>query len=179
MKFIPTHINGVTIIAIEPVVDDRGFFARTLCEEEYAEAGLPTRFIQQSVSFSPTRHTLRGLHFQARPHEETKIVRCTRGAAFDVVVDLRSDSETYLDHVTVRLSEDEHNAVHVPPGCAHGHMTLLENTELLYLMTVEHRPESARGVRWNDEVLAIQWPAEPILISERDRGYPDLEVREQ
>lgn len=176
MRFTPTPIDGVFVIEAEPIPDERGFFARVFCEEEFGSQGLVTRFVQHSISFSPALHTLRGLHYQAEPHAETKVVRCTRGAVFDVVVDLRVDSPTYLHHVSLGLTAGDGNAVYIPAGCAHGHLTVEEDTELLYLISDFHRSEAARGVRWNDGALGIHWPAAPRVISRRDNSYPDLEV---
>jgi dTDP-4-dehydrorhamnose 3,5-epimerase len=164
------------VVVVEPErhTDERGFFARTWCADEFAAAGLPDWFVQTSVSWNEHRHTLRGMHWQAEPHGEGKLVRCTRGAILDVGVDMRSDSPTYLRHVAVRLDEENRRALFLAPGLAHGFLTLEADTEVLYQMDTPYVPEAARGARWDDPAFAIAWPAAPEVISERDRTYPDL-----
>ena len=174
MRFTPTPLAGAVIIDLDRHMDERGFFARTWCADEFVAAGLPGRFVQSSVSWNEHRHTLRGMHWQAEPHGEGKLVRCTRGAVLDVAVDLRSESPTYLRHVAVRLDEDNRRAIFLPPGLAHGFLTLEPATEVLYEMDTRYVPEAARGARWDDPAFAIDWPASPEVISERDRSYPDL-----
>jgi dTDP-4-dehydrorhamnose 3,5-epimerase len=174
MRFEPTAIDGAVVVDIEPHQDERGFFARTWCAEEFERAGLPAGLSQCSVSWNRHRHTLRGMHWQAAPHGEGKLVRCTRGAIFDVVVDLRPQSATYLDHVAVRLDQDNRRALFVPPGLAHGFLTLVDETEVAYQMDTVHVPDAARGARWDDPAFAISWPAPPEVLSDRDRAYPDL-----
>lgn len=175
MIFHPTAIPGARLIEPERLEDERGFFARTWCEREFSAAGLPTRLAQCSLSYNAARGTLRGLHYQAPPHEESKVVRCVRGAIHDVVVDLRSDSPAYLEHLGVELSAENRLALFVPEGCAHGFLTLEEDTEVYYMISEFYEPAAARGVRWNDPALGIEWPEEPRVLSERDAGYPDLE----
>lgn len=174
MRITPTKLPGVFVIDIEPQGDERGFFARTYCHKEFAAQGLCTRWVQCNVSFNTRAGTLRGLHWQAAPHEEIKLVRCTAGAAYDVVVDLRVDSPTYCQWVAVELSATNRRAVYIPAGCAHGFQTLVDNTELFYQMSAFYVPQAARGVRWNDPALAIEWPAcNTRIIAPRDRSFPD------
>jgi dTDP-4-dehydrorhamnose 3,5-epimerase len=172
--FEPTAIEDVVIVGVDRHVDERGFFARTWCMQEFAEAGLPTGLVQCSLSWNEHRHTLRGLHWQAAPDGEGKLVRCTRGSIFDVVVDLRPTSCTYLNHVAVELDQENRRALFIPPGLAHGFLTLVDSTEVYYQMDAVHVPDAARGARWDDPVFDIAWPATPALISERDRTYPDF-----
>jgi dTDP-4-dehydrorhamnose 3,5-epimerase len=159
---------------IEPIAkrDDRGFFARTFCAEEFARFGLETSFVQRSVSFNARRGTLRGLHFQESPHVETKIVRCTRGAIFDVIVDLRPEEPSFRRFVQVDLRADRANMLYVPPGCAHGFLTLEDASEVYYEITPAYRPEASTGIRWDDPDLAIPWPFQPVVTSERDEMLP-------
>ncbi len=173
MIFAPTALPGAVIVELEPHSDERGFFARSWCAREFAAAGLPADLVQCNVSWNARRHTLRGMHWQAAPHQEAKVVRCTRGAILDVVVDLRPGSSTYLKHVAVRLDEENRRALLVPSGAAHGFLTLADGSEVFYQMSAFHRPEAARGARWDDPAFAIPWPAPPSVISERDRSYPD------
>lgn len=154
--------------------DERGHFARTWCRAEMAERGLVDRIEQINTGFSPRRGTLRGLHWQVPPHHEVKVVRCTRGAAFDVVVDLRQGSPTYRQWAGVHLGSDEGVIVYVPEGCAHGYLTLLDATEVEYLTSAMYAPEAARGVRHDDPAFAVDWPAEIVLMSAADRSWPDF-----
>jgi dTDP-4-dehydrorhamnose 3,5-epimerase len=167
-------LAGAVLVELERHVDERGFFARTWCADEFAAAGLPEQFVQSSISWNEHRHTLRGMHWQSDPHGEGKLVRCTRGAILDVAVDLRPDSPTYLQHVAVHLDDDNRSALFLPPGLAHGFLTLVPATEVLYQMDYGYVPEAACGARWDDPAFAISWPARPEIISERDRSYPDL-----
>jgi len=175
MRFTPAGLPDTVIVDIEERVDGRGLFARTFCEEEFASAGLPTRFVQSSVSFNAHRGTLRGLHYQVPPKAEGKLVRCTRGAVYDVVLDLRSSSPAYLRSISVELTAENRRALYIPPGCAHGFQTLLDDSEVLYLMTEFYAPETARGVRWNDPLFGIAWPIGNPTMSERDATYPDFQ----
>ena len=174
MIFRSTAIGGVWIVEPEGHVDERGLFARTWCAREFAEHGLADCFVQGSVSHNPRRGTLRGLHYQAEPHAEAKLVRCTRGAIYDVALDLREQSPTFRQHVGVVLDAANRLALYVPEGCAHGFQTLEDDTEVLYQMSAFHAPEAARGVRWDDPAFAIPWPPADRLIGERDRAYPDF-----
>jgi dTDP-4-dehydrorhamnose 3,5-epimerase len=175
MIFRATAIPGVTIIEIEPRRDERGFFARGYCAGELTAHGLAAGLVQGSISFNHRRGTLRGMHYQAEPAPEPKTVRCTRGSVFDVAVDLRRGSSAFCRWVGVELSAENRRSLHVPPGCAHGFITLEDETEVFYLIGAAHAPELARGVRWNDPAFAIEWPLEPAVISERDAGYADFE----
>jgi dTDP-4-dehydrorhamnose 3,5-epimerase len=174
VRFTPTAIPGVVLVDIERVIDERGFFARTWCADEFAAAGLPNAFVQTSVSWNQHRRTLRGMHWQAAPHGEGKLVRCSRGALVDVVVDLRPDSETYLEHLVVELDHESRRAVFIPAGLAHGFLSLTDRTEVVYQMDTPYVPAAARGARWDDPAFAIRWPTTPAVISERDRSYPDF-----
>lgn len=175
MHFVPTKLAGVFVVEPERFADDRGHFARTWCVREFAERGLETKLVQCSTSYNRRRGTLRGMHYQAAPHEEVKLVRCTRGAAYDVVIDLRPGSPTHRQWVAVELSAENGVAVYIPGGCAHGYQTLTDDTELVYLMSEFYHPESARGVRWDDPAVGIEWPECPErIIAPRDRSFPDL-----
>lgn len=175
MKFLPTGFGDLHVVELEPRCDMRGFFARTWCEREFEDAGLETRLVQCSVSFNMRRGTLRGMHFQVAPFEETKLVRCTAGAILDVVIDVRPDSPTHLRHFAVELSASDRRALYIPPGFAHGFQTLADDTEVFYQMSEFFAPECARGIRWNDPRFAIEWPiAEPIII-DRDATYADYD----
>jgi dTDP-4-dehydrorhamnose 3,5-epimerase len=173
MRFEAMPLAGAWIVDIERVVDERGFFARSWCSEAFARHGLQASLTQCSVSFNRRRGTLRGMHYQAEPHPETKLVRCTRGAVWDVVIDLRPASPTYRRWHAVELNEENHRAVYVPAGFAHGFQTLSDGSEVFYQMSQPFVPESARGVRWNDPAFAIAWPESERVISARDSGYPD------
>ena len=175
MIFRPTAIGGVWLVEPERHVDERGFFARTWCEAEFRARGLRAQLAQASISYSPRRGTLRGLHYQAAPHEEAKLVRCTRGAVFDVVVDLRPSSPTFTQHISARLDAGTRLALYVPEGCAHGFQTLTDDTEVFYQMSTPHVPGAGRGVRWDDPAFAIQWPAADRIIAPRDCTYPDFQ----
>jgi dTDP-4-dehydrorhamnose 3,5-epimerase len=175
LKITPTTIAGVFLVDIERLSDDRGFFARTSCVREFAEHGLNTAWVQSSISYNQKKGTLRGMHYQAEPAPETKLVRCTAGAVFDVVVDLRPDSATFRQWLGVELSAENRRAIYIPPGIAHGFQTLADETELFYQISEFFRPELSRGVRWDDPAFKIDWPAaDPRIMSERDRSYPDL-----
>lgn len=174
MIFRETVVPGAFVIEPERLRDERGFFARTWCVRECAEHGLNPQVVQCSISVSEKKGTLRGLHYQAAPHAETKLVRCTRGAIYDVIVDLRADSPAFLRHFAVELSAENHTMLYVPEGVAHGFQTLADDTEVAYQMSAFHALAHARGVRWNDPVFAIAWPPGERIISERDRSYPDF-----
>jgi len=173
MRFIPTPLADAYTIGPEKLEDDRGFFARVWCQKEFAEHNLDTRLVQASISFNKKRGTLRGMHLQVSPFAETKLVRCIQGAIYDVIVDLRPDSATYLNWTSVELTAENRKALYVPKGFAHGFQTLKDNTEILYQMSEFYSPESARGFRWNDPAFNIIWAEEVSVISERDRTYAD------
>jgi dTDP-4-dehydrorhamnose 3,5-epimerase len=172
--FIPTALSGALVIEPEPASDSRGLFARTWCRRELAAQGLDTELAQCSTSFNKRKGTLRGMHYQAAPFAETKIVRCTRGAIHDVIIDLRPDSPTYTQHVAVVLTAEDRKALYVPKGFAHGFQTLEDDTEVFYQISEFYSPEHSRGVRWDDPAFAIVWPADEPTMSERDRRYPDF-----
>jgi dTDP-4-dehydrorhamnose 3,5-epimerase len=172
--FIETKLKGVFIIEPEAFEDDRGFFARIWCQQEFATHRLNPRLVQCNISFNRKRGTLRGMHYQAAPHEEAKLVRCTMGGIYDVIIDLRANSPTFKQHIAVVLTAQNYIMLYVPEGFAHGFQTLEDNTEVLYQMSAFYAPASARGVRWNDPAFGIQWPPAERIISERDRTYPDF-----
>lgn len=174
MLITPVFIAGVYLVEPERHCDERGFFARTWCREEFARAGLNADWVQCNVSFNTKRGTLRGLHYQAAPHEEVKLVRCTQGAIYDVVVDLRPGSPTFRQSFGVELTAANHLAVYIPAGCAHGFQTLADGSEVFYHMGAPFEAAAARGVRWNDPAFAIAWPMSPTVISERDQAYADF-----
>jgi dTDP-4-dehydrorhamnose 3,5-epimerase len=168
------RVRGAFVVELEPASDERGFFARTFSAEEFAGRGLTAAVAECSVSFNPVRFTLRGLHYQRRPYEEAKLVRCPRGAIFDVVADLRPGSETYLAWDSAELTAENRHALYVPEGCAHGFLTLADDSEVHYQISQSYVPDAAAGVRWDDPLLGIDWPAEPAAISARDASFPDL-----
>ncbi len=174
MHFLPLTIEGAYQVEPELLTDERGFFARTWSRDEFAAQQLCSEFSQCSVSYNRKAGTLRGMHFQIDPHPEVKLVRCTRGSVFDVVLDLRPESATFLQWQAVDLSMDNRRMLYIPQRCAHGYQTLVDDTELLYQIHGEYRSESARGVRWNDPSFAIAWRETPGVISERDANYPDF-----
>jgi dTDP-4-dehydrorhamnose 3,5-epimerase len=169
--FTESALAGAFVVDMDRIEDDRGFFARSFCAEEFAAHGLPTHMPQCSVSFNARRATLRGLHFQADPHAEDKLVRCTAGAIFDVIVDLRPDSPTCRRWMGLELTADNRRALFIPRGFAHGFITLTDGAEVLYMMSVPHAPGYSRGIRWNDPALAIDWPLEPQYMTARDAAY--------
>lgn len=174
MRFEGCALAGVFRIIPEPHMDSRGLFARTFCAREFADRGLETCFVQCNTSFNTRQGTLRGLHFQRAPNEEVKLVRCVRGSAFDVVVDLRANSPTYLQWVGLELTAENREAIYIPKGCAHGFQSLSDDTELLYQMSVFYCAESSGGLRWNDPALRISWPIGDPILSERDAAFPDF-----
>jgi dTDP-4-dehydrorhamnose 3,5-epimerase len=174
MTFTRLGLEGACVIGLERHDDERGFFARSWCRQEFAAHGLNAQLAQCNISFNMRRGTLRGLHYQAKPYEEAKVVRCTRGAAYDVILDLRADSATYLRWEAVELTEDNHLMVYVPEGFAHGFQTLVDGTEIFYQMSEAYRADYARGIRWDDPTFGIHWPDAERIISARDRAYPDF-----
>jgi dTDP-4-dehydrorhamnose 3,5-epimerase len=177
MNFLETKLAGVFEIHLEPMGDERGFFARTWCKKEFEGHGLNSKIAQCSVSFNQRKGTLRGVHYQAAPFAETKVVRCTQGAIFDVVVDLRPQSPTFKDWIGVELSAENRNSLYVPEGCGHGFLTLEDESEIFYQISEFYNAESARGVRWDDPAFQIVWPGTAEVISERDRTYPDFKPK--
>jgi dTDP-4-dehydrorhamnose 3,5-epimerase len=176
MLFTETELPGAFVIDLERREDERGFFARAWCQEEFRAHGLDTRVSQCNVSFNERAATLRGLHYQMAPHAEVKLVRCTRGAVYDVIVDLRPESEMYTRWVAVELSEENRRMLYVPEGFAHGYLTLADATETFYQVSVPYAPGAERGARWNDPAFGIEWPqSDRLVISEKDRSWPDFE----
>ena len=174
MLFKPLGLAGAFVIEPERHVDSRGHFARTFCAEEFRKQGLDTQVAQCSVSFNKKKGTLRGMHFQTAPFEETKLVRCNRGAIYDVIIDLRRDSATFKQHFAIELNERNGTMLYIPPGFAHGFQTLEDETEVHYQMSNTFSPDHARGVRWNDSAFRIKWPEDERIIIERDQKYPDF-----
>ncbi|ALK08436.1 dTDP-4-dehydrorhamnose 3,5-epimerase [Blastochloris viridis] len=175
MKFLPTPLNGAYTIELEKRGDDRGFFARFFCEKEFAQAGLETRFVQINTSLSGKKGTLRGMHYQLPPAAEVKVVRCLRGALYDVIVDLRAGSPSFGKWFGAELSAENRTMMYVPRGFAHGFVTLTDDVEALYLVSAFYAPEAERGARWNDPAIGIEWPVEPAELSDKDRNWPDLD----
>jgi dTDP-4-dehydrorhamnose 3,5-epimerase len=175
MTFHDTGLSGVVEIRLTPQRDERGFFARSWCRKEFEERGLSSDLRQCNISFNSRMGTLRGLHYQTAPYPEVKLVRCTKGAIYDVVVDLRPDSRTFKQWIGVLITSTERNMVYVPAGCGHGFLTMDDETEVFYQMSEFYHPELARGARWNDPAFRIAWPREIEVISERDRTYPSFE----
>jgi dTDP-4-dehydrorhamnose 3,5-epimerase len=175
MRFQATQLNGVFVVDLDRIDDERGFFARSFCEKEFAASGLDAHFVQCNVSYNRLAGTMRGLHFQAEPHGEAKLVRCTMGAIYDVVVDVRVDSPTYLKWFGAEISAENRTALFVPRGFAHGFQTLVDHSEVLYQMSEFFHPESARGIRWNDPAIGVAWPLRNLVISDKDRAYPLLD----
>jgi dTDP-4-dehydrorhamnose 3,5-epimerase len=173
MIFIPTGLEGAFVVEPEQMADHRGFFARTWCEETFAAHGLPAHVSQCSIAFNHRKGTLRGMHYQEAPYGEAKLVRCTMGAIYDVIVDLRPASPTFRRHVGVELTALNRRQLFVPEGFAHGYQTLEDNTEVFYQMNVPYAPSAGRGVRWDDPAFGIVWPDDDRTINERDRQWPD------
>lgn len=174
MIFSETKLQGAFIIEVQRLEDDRGFFGRSFCRREFASYGLNPDVVQCNISFNREAGALRGMHYQEAPHAEDKLVRCTRGSLYDVIVDLRKESPTHKQWVAVELTEDNCRMLYIPKGFAHGFQTLTDSTEIFYQMSEFYHPESSRGVRWNDPVFGIRWPSmERAIISEKDRNWPD------
>jgi len=174
VRFRETELQGAFIIELQKYEDERGFFARCWCQREFESHGLNPRTVQCNVSFNKVKGTLRGMHYQVAPHAETKLVRCTRGAIYDVIIDLRRESPTYKRYVSEVLSSTNYKALFIPEGCAHGFQTLEDNSEVFYQMSEFYSPEHQRGLRYNDPAFRINWPIEATVISDRDRNYEDF-----
>jgi dTDP-4-dehydrorhamnose 3,5-epimerase len=172
MQFTETKIKGAWILDAERIADERGFFARTWARDEFAAHGLNPDLAQCNVSYNHHKGTVRGMHWQAPPHAETKLVRCTQGGIYDVIVDIRADSPTYRQSVGVELTAENRRALYIPQGCAHGFQTLEDATEVFYMITEYYAPSAAHGMRWDDPAIGIRWPLNVTVISERDRTYP-------
>lgn len=175
MIFTETLLQGMQLITLEPRGDERGFFARTFCAAEFATAGLPTEFVQQNLSFSRQRGTMRGIHYQLPPLAEAKLVRCTRGAVWDVGLDLRADSPTFGCWHGSELTADNRRALLIPEGFGHGFISLTDDCEVTYLVSSPYSQSLERGVRWDDDRFAIEWPIQPEVLSDRDRLHPDFD----
>lgn len=173
MRFTATPLIDARVVDLEKIEDERGYFARTWCRGEFAQHGLEERLVQCSTSFNALKGALRGLHYQAAPHAETKLVRCTRGAVFDVIADLRPSSATFLRWFGVELTADNGRMLYIPKGFAHGFQTLAHDSEVFYQMDEFYEPSAARGVRWDDPLLGVRWPLPVTVISEKDRRYAD------
>lgn len=178
MIFSPAKIAGAWIIDIEPLRDERGFFARTWCQRELAAQGLETDFAQDSISYNKKKGTTRGLHFQRAPHDEIKIVRCTQGAIFDVIVDIRPDSPTFRQWLGIELTAANHRALYIPKGCAHGFQTLADETEVYYQISAFYVPEAAAGYRYDDAAFGVVWPLPVSIISENDLRWRSFEAKD-
>jgi dTDP-4-dehydrorhamnose 3,5-epimerase len=174
MMYTETELRGAFVVEIEELRDDRGFFARAWCRGEFLDRGLNPKLVQCNISFNRKRGTLRGMHYQIVPCQEAKLVRCTAGGIYDVIIDLRSDSPTFRRWTAVELTAANHRMLYIPEGFAHGFQTLENETEVFYQMSEFHDPDLARGIRWNDPVFNIDWPADERIISPRDAGYPDF-----
>ena len=176
MIFLPTPLVGAFVLELDKKTDHRGYFARTWCQRELEEKGLEASLAQCSVSYNAKRGTLRGMHWQAAPYGEVKIVRCSRGVIWDVIVDLRPDSPTYMMHFGVELTAESGRALYIPRGMAHGFVTLEDDTDVFYQMSEFYEPAAARGARWNDPAFAIEWPVTDPIIHPRDNSYPDFQA---
>lgn len=171
MNFVATPLPGVFVVEPEPISDERGFFARTFCSKEFTAQGLDPNLVQCNISFNKQKGTLRGMHYQVMPHGEAKLVRVTQGSVYDVALDMRPDSPTYCRWFALELSAQNHRALYVPVGCAHGFQSLEDASEVFYQMSACYQPEAARGVRWDDPAFAIAWPLPDPIMSENDRGF--------
>lgn len=176
MIFTALPLSGAYVVDMQQHADERGFFARAYCTEEFAAQGLGPELRQCSVSYNARKGTLRGMHYQGAPHEEHKLVRCTAGAICDVILDIRRSSPTYRRWHAQELTADNRRSLFIPPGFAHGFMSLADDTEVYYMISVPHAPECSRGLRWNDPAFAIEWPLPPAVISARDAAYPLLDA---
>ncbi len=176
MQFTDLHIDGPFVVNLDPIEDDRGAFTRTWCARVFASQGIDAPMVQSSVSVNHRKGTLRGLHFQGPPSREGKLVRCTHGEILDVIIDLRCDSPTYLQHAAITLSAENFLSIYIPPGFAHGFQTLMPDSVILYMMNDYYQPECSAGVRWNDPAFSIPWPIDvPSTMSDRDRNWPDFD----
>jgi dTDP-4-dehydrorhamnose 3,5-epimerase len=176
MIFIETKLKGAFIIELKPIRDERGFFARSFCQREFKEHGIDTLFVQCNISINRKKGTLRGMHYQIAPYEEAKFIRCSIGAIFDVIIDIRSNSNTYKKWVSVELTDENRKMIYVPKGFAHGFLTLVDNAEVFYQMSEFYTPGYGRGIRWNDPVFGITWPEEVNVISDQDKTYPNFSL---
>jgi len=174
VKFLETPLTGACIVEIEPIEDSRGLFARSCCKREFEAHSLNPEIVQCNISFNIKKGILRGMHYQIKPFEEAKLVRCTRGAIFDVIIDLRADSPTFKDWFAVELTDKNRKMLYIPERFAHGFQTLKDNTEVFYQMSEYYSPKHSRGIRWNDPSFSVQWPEDTRIISKKDQQYPDF-----
>ena len=176
MIFNKTKLDGAHIVEMESIRDRRGFFARAWCSKEFEAHGLISQFVQANLTYSPKRGTIRGLHYQIAPHQEVKLVRCTRGATYDVIVDLRPESPTYKQWLAIELTADNHKMIYIPAGFAHGYQILVDDTEVFYQVGQFYAPECERGARWNDPAFGVEWPmTSPLILSDKDKNWPDYQ----
>lgn len=178
MKFSETELSGAFLIGPELLEDERGFFARTCCRKEFEQHGLNPDWVQCSISYNKRKGTLRGMHYQVDPYAEAKLVRCTMGAIYDVIIDLRTDSKTFMQWISVELTAENRKMIYIPEGFAHGFQTLADNTEVFYQMSAVFAPEYARAVRWNDPQFKIYWPEADRTISQKDQKIEDFDPEE-
>ena len=174
MIFTTTPLSGAYVIELEPIADERGFFARSFCQNEFEEHGLTANFVQFNTSFNHKKATLRGMHYQASPDEETKLIRCIHGSILDVIVDMRTHSPTYRQWFGVELTAENRKLLYCPEGCAHGYLTLEDNTELLYQVSRYYAPKSERILRFDDPAIGIEWPMQPLVLSAKDAAAPHM-----
>ena len=176
MIFSKTKLSDACIIEIEKIEDERGFFARIWDKEKFLENGIGSEFLQSSISLSKKKGTIRGMHYQTKPFEESKIVRCTRGSIFDVIIDLRADSKTFKEWFGIELSENNYRCMYIPKGFAHGFQTLENDSEVSYQISETYKPEYSKGIRWNDEFFEIKWPLIPTIMSKKDEKFPKFNI---
>lgn len=176
MRFIPTELDGAFVIEMDLLKDNRGFFARSFCEKDFAAQGLEHRFVQCNTSWNREQGTLRGMHYQIAPKAEVKVIRCTRGAIYDVIIDLRPDSPTRGKWIGVELTDQGYRMLYVPRGFAHGYQALRADTETYYMVSEYYSPEHERGIRWNDPAFRIKWPLANPILSEKDQSHPDYQL---
>lgn len=174
MKILPQELEGLYLIEFEKINDSRGFFARTFCEDEFKKLNLEVKYVQESTAYNKTRGTIRGLHFQTSPHEETKLVRCTKGSIFEVVVDIRKNSKTYSQYQVFELKATDYKMLYIPKGFAHGYQTLENDTEMLYKMSTRFQAEYNTGVHYKSKGLNIAWPIDDVIISEKDKNFKEF-----
>jgi dTDP-4-dehydrorhamnose 3,5-epimerase len=177
MIFTETKLNGAFIIEIEKHEDERGFFGRSWCVNEMKDHGIDMNILQANISLNKSKGTLRGMHYQLAPHQEAKLVRCSKGSIFDVIIDLRKDSKTYKQWIGVKLTQENYKMLYIPEDFAHGFLTLDNDSEISYLMSELYVPGAAATIRWNDPLFNIKWPLEPTIISEKDKSQPDFEIK--
>ena len=176
MIFSKTKLSDACIIEIEKIEDERGFFARIWDKEKFLENGIGSEFLQSSISLSKKKGTIRGMHYQTKPFEESKIVRCTRGSIFDVIIDLRADSKTFKEWFGIELSENNYRCMYIPKGFAHGFQTLENDSEVSYQISETYKPEYSKGIRWNDKIFEIKWPLIPTIMSKKDEKFPKFNI---